>query len=190
MMLQELLFVVLSFQQDEARKQMEESIARQMESVQKQTGSSGFFSPGFFSTTATPDDCPALTSAEVEPMIASAAETHKVDAAVVRAVMRQESAFRPCVVSAKGAVGLMQLMPATSERFGVQDSLDPAQNVDGGARYLKELLARFKGDLKLALAAYNAGPEKVDGKVPEIPETKAYVTNILKALDDEKEKKP
>jgi soluble lytic murein transglycosylase-like protein len=82
----------------------------------------------------------------------------------------------------------MQLMPSTAERLGVQNSFDPGQNVDAGARLLKELLSRYKGDLKLALAAYNAGPEKVDGKVPDLQETKSYVTEILKTLGEEKKR--
>ena len=83
---------------------------------------------------------------------------------------------------------MMQLMPATAERFHVSDPFNMEQNVLAGARYLKELLGRFHGDLKLALAAYNAGPERVDGDtpaVPDIPETQNYVAQILKSLEKE-----
>jgi soluble lytic murein transglycosylase-like protein len=184
-MIAELAAVVLIFQQEEARRQMEASIAKQKDSIQKQIGSTGFFTPGWF-TSDTPEECSPLSAVEVEPLIAAAAKTHQVDAKIVRAVMRQESAFRPCAVSAKGAQGLMQLMPATAERLGVQNSFDPGQNVEAGVRLLKELLSRYKGDLKLALAAYNAGPERVDGKVPDLQETKAYVVEILKSLGEEK----
>jgi membrane-bound lytic murein transglycosylase MltF len=186
-MILELIFAVFTLQNDDARAKMEESIARQRESIRKQLGSTGFFSAGFFDTTPFVD-CPPLSTSEVDPLIASAASTHKVDPAVLRAVIRQESGYRPCAVSVKGAAGLMQLMPATAERFAVKDTFDPKQNVEGGARYLKELLDRFKGDLKLALAAYNAGPEKIDGKVPDFPETQGYVNQILKSLEEDKKK--
>jgi soluble lytic murein transglycosylase-like protein len=98
--------------------------------------------------------------------------------------MKRESAFYPCALSDKGAIGLMQLLPEVAQQFGA-DPLDPKQNINAGAQYLKELLARYKGDLKLALAAYNAGPQRVDAekKVPDIPETTAYVDAILKDLN-------
>jgi soluble lytic murein transglycosylase-like protein len=190
-MVLELLAASLLAQQDEVRQKMEESIAKQKASIQKQIGSAGFFTPGWFTTpsaTTVEDDCPALTPAEVDPLILSASKTHAVDPALLRAVMRQESGFRPCAVSPKGAQGLMQLMPGTAEELGVQDVFNAEQNLNAGARYLKQLLGRFKGDLKLALAAYNAGPGKVDGDVPEIQETKDYVTRILKAVEGEKKK--
>jgi soluble lytic murein transglycosylase-like protein len=93
----------------------------------------------------------------------------------------QESAFRPCAVSAKGAEGLMQLMPETAAELGVADPFDPRQNLDGGARFLKQLLDKYKGDLPQALGAYNAGPKTVDesGGVPDLQETREYVDAIL-----------
>jgi soluble lytic murein transglycosylase-like protein len=117
-------------------------------------------------------------------MIDAAAQSHSVQPKLLRAVMEQESGLRPCALSSKGAQGLMQLMPDTAGQFGVDDAFDPKQNIEGGARYLKELLDKYKGDLPLALGAYNAGPASVDqaGKVPDIPETRDYVAAILKKL--------
>ena len=86
-----------------------------------------------------------------------AARRQDLDEEVLRGVIQQESAFRPCAVSPKGAMGLMQLMPATASQLGVPNPFDPAANVDAGARFLKELLTRYGGDLPLALGAYNAG---------------------------------
>lgn len=112
--------------------------------------------------------------------IAGAALAHGVDPALVRAIMHAESAFRPDVVSHKGAQGLMQLIPATAERFGVQDAFDPAQNIDGGVRYLAWLLDRFDGDVRLAAAGYNAGEGAVSryGGVPPYAETERYVERV------------
>jgi soluble lytic murein transglycosylase-like protein len=97
-------------------------------------------------------------------------------------VIKQESAFRPCAISQKGAQGLMQLMPETVDQLGIKDPFDVKQNIDGGAKFLKELLTRYSGDLSLALGAYNAGAGKVDaagGAIPPIAETEAYVKAIL-----------
>ncbi len=104
-----------------------------------------------------------------------------VDAALVEAVTANESGFDPRATSPAGAQGLMQLMPSTAAALGVGDSYDPAQNVRGGAIYLRQLLDRFGGDLRAALAAYNAGPGAVErfGGVPPFPETRAYVDRVL-----------
>src|SRR5579884_3426609 len=129
-------------------------------------------------------DCDPLSDAQITPVIEAAAAREQVKPALVRAIIRQESGFRACAVSPKGAQGLMQLMPATAERFHVSDPFDPVQNVDAGTKFLKELLTRYSGDLKLALGAYNAGPARVDGigEVPDLAETKDYVSNILNDL--------
>lgn len=116
--------------------------------------------------------------AEVE----EASRQAKVDARLLHAVMAVESGFNPSAVSRAGAIGLMQLMPATARRFGVRDSRDPAQNIIGGARYLGYLLDFFKNDMVLALAAYNAGEGAVlsaGRKIPAFRETIDYVPRVL-----------
>jgi len=129
-------------------------------------------------------ECDALPEVELTPLIDGAAQVNHVQPQLLRGVIEQESAKRPCAVSAKGAKGLMQLMPATAEQFHVDDPFDAKQNVEAGARYLKELLDRYQGDIKLALAAYNAGPAAVDqaGTIPDIKETQEYVEAIFKKL--------
>ena len=113
-------------------------------------------------------------------LVDNIALTHGVDPALVRAVMKTESNFNRFAVSRKGAMGLMQLIPATGRRYGVRDFFDPQQNVDGGVRYLKFLLEKFNGNLDLSLAAYNAGENLVErlGRIPPIPETTNYVRKI------------
>lgn len=116
------------------------------------------------------------------PLIESAAKASQVRPELVHAVVRAESAYRSDAVSGKGARGLMQLMPATAERFGVRDIHDPQQNLRGGTRYLRELLQMFDYDLRLALAAYNAGENAVinyGNRVPPYPETRNYVERVL-----------
>ena len=119
---------------------------------------------------------PTLFAAE----IATASEQHTVDAALVRAIIHAESAYRPDAVSPKGAQGLMQLMPATQARLEVPDAFDPAGNIDGGTRYLAWLLNRYGGDVELATAAYNAGEGAVDkyGGIPPYAETREYVRRV------------
>jgi soluble lytic murein transglycosylase-like protein len=121
--------------------------------------------------------------AEVAEAIAQAAERHAVSAPLAQAVAWQESRFRQAAVSPKGAVGVMQLMPATARTLGV-DAADLKGNIEGGVGYLAQMLQRFEGDLPRALAAYNAGPEAVQryGGVPPYAETQAYVRAVLKQL--------
>jgi len=106
---------------------------------------------------------------------------HKIDPFLIKAVIRAESDFDRYAVSSKGAQGLMQLMPLTAEKLRVKNPFDPQANIDGGSRYLKQMLDLFRGDVKLALAAYNAGPTLVKKKnrVPAIPETVEYVRKVL-----------
>jgi soluble lytic murein transglycosylase-like protein len=114
-------------------------------------------------------------------LIRAAAQKHGVDEELITSVITAESAFNPRAISRKQARGLMQLMPATASQLAVSDAFDPAQNVDAGARYLKLLLEKYGQDLTLALAAYNAGPDRVAqfGGVPPFSETRAYVRRVL-----------
>ncbi|MDP8986348.1 MAG: lytic transglycosylase domain-containing protein [Pseudomonadota bacterium] len=120
---------------------------------------------------------------QYDAIIERAAVAAAVEANLLRAVIVVESGFNSHAVSKRGAVGLMQLMPATASRFGVSNPYDPKENVRAGARYLKFLMDRFGQNTRLALAAYNAGEEAVDrngGKIPPFAETMAYVPKVLK----------
>lgn len=112
--------------------------------------------------------------------IRSAAEFNAVEESLIRAIIHAESAYQPDARSPKGAQGLMQLMPATAADLNVGNPFDPAENIDGGARYLSQLLAQFKGNVDLATAAYNAGPQAVNkyGGVPPYDETQEYVRRV------------
>jgi soluble lytic murein transglycosylase-like protein len=118
-----------------------------------------------------------------EKLVREAADRHRVDPALVRAVIETESGWNAGAISRKGAVGLMQLIPTTAQRFGVQDRFSPQQNVDAGVRYLKVLLQRYDGNLDLALAAYNAGEGAVDRAhgIPAFRETRDYVQKVQNA---------
>lgn len=114
--------------------------------------------------------------------IKAAAAASNVPVALIEAVITAESHFNPEAVSRTGAVGMMQLMPKTAERFGVKDRTDPEENILGGAKYLKVLLKRFDNDQSLAIAAYNAGEgnvKKHGNKIPPFPETQKYVPKVL-----------
>jgi soluble lytic murein transglycosylase-like protein len=120
---------------------------------------------------------------QFDAIIEHAAVSSAVEPNLLRAVIVVESGFNSRAVSKRGAVGLMQLMPATASRYGVLNPYDARQNVHGGARYLKFLIDRFGHDIRLALAAYNAGEEAVDrngGQIPPFSETMAYVPRVLK----------
>lgn len=183
--------------QTQAAAAMEKSLARQRDSIRAQIGQqapSSFFLlpppkplPGSgvvpFPKTS---DCRPLPSPQVDSLVGAAASREDVAPDLLRSVIQQESGFRPCAVSPKGAMGLMQLMPATAEQLGVDDPFNPEQNVDGGARFLKQLLGMYSGDLSLALGAFNAGAGKVNasGGIPPIPETIDYVQKVLSLLPE------
>jgi soluble lytic murein transglycosylase-like protein len=124
----------------------------------------------------------------LEQIVAKAANANQLDADFIHAVIRAESNGKPTAVSAKGAQGLMQLMPKTAIKLGVKNSLDPAENVNAGARYLRELLARYHNDPILALAAYNAGTGHIQQYqgVPPYRETRAYVASIIRDFNRRK----
>jgi len=118
---------------------------------------------------------------ELEQAVSRAAQQHHVQPALLLAVIKAESSFNPTVVSKAGAVGLMQLIPETAIRHGVRNLYDTNENVIGGAKHLRYLLDRFHGNIRLALAAYNAGERKVDryGQIPPYKETQDYVKKVL-----------
>jgi soluble lytic murein transglycosylase-like protein len=124
-----------------------------------------------------------VTSVPFDSVISAASRRHGVQSALIKAVIKAESGFNPLAVSQKGAVGLMQLMPGTAKRLGVMNRLDPVANINGGVRLLRELLVQYKNDLRLSLAAYNAGSNavrKYGNIVPPYPETRQYITKVLK----------
>ncbi|HEX7125998.1 MAG TPA: transglycosylase SLT domain-containing protein [Thermodesulfobacteriota bacterium] len=133
-----------------------------------------------------PQPPPSATQAGVakyEPLIAEAAARHKVEPALIKAVIRAESNFDPRAISRKGAQGLMQLMPETASLYGLSDPFEPRANIEAGVRHLKRLLEKYDGDLRLALAAYNAGEQAVERygrRIPPFPETQGYVRTVLR----------
>ncbi|MCB0330310.1 MAG: lytic transglycosylase domain-containing protein [Bdellovibrionales bacterium] len=134
---------------------------------------------------------PRLFSNEYQAIISNASKTYGVDEHLVRAVIHAESAFNPKAVSPKGALGLMQIMPFHFRRLGIKDAFEPKQNVDGGVRMLRELHDRYKGNVRLMLAAYNAGEEAVARYkgVPPYTETQNYVTKVMSLRKRYAEKK-
>ncbi len=169
------------------------SVEKQRNSVRSQVRTSlpvathGFFTapwahqPTLSVSAAPAADCDPVAEDEIGPVVEDVARKEGLTPDLLRAVIEKESAYLPCAISPKGAQGLMQLMPDTAAELGVTDPFDARQNVGGGARMLKQLLEKYSGNLVLALAAYNAGPGRVDsaGGVPAIPETIDYVSRIL-----------
>ena len=130
------------------------------------------------------DEQPQMIAAQpYAELVAAAATANEIPAALLHAVIKAESAYNPRAVSPKGAGGLMQLMPDTAREMGVSDVYDPKANIQGGARYLKRLMTMFDNDIRLAVAAYNAGPQAVLSRgnvVPPFAETQRYVPSVLK----------
>jgi hypothetical protein len=124
-------------------------------------------------------------SALFQPIISRAAAEYQVDPALVRAIIFAESGYNPSAVSNKGAMGLMQLMPGTADAMGVEDCFDPEHNIYGGVRYFRKLCNQFDGDVKLALAAYNAGSRKVRefNGVPPYTATRHYIQKVMRYYD-------
>jgi soluble lytic murein transglycosylase-like protein len=118
--------------------------------------------------------------ANIDQLVEQTASRYQVDPELIHAIIRVESGYDPKAVSSKGAMGLMQLVPATAQRFGVANPFDPKQNLEGGVNYLKHLMDLFGGNLSLSLAAYNAGEHSVQrsGGIPAIPETQNYVRKV------------
>ena len=164
------------------------SLAEQRASVRRQAESAGVamtpWKPRPAPAMTPAAICEAISQPEMVRMIEETARREEIDPALVREVARQESGVRPCAVSAKGAEGLMQLMPAEQVQLQVRNPFSAQQSIEAGSKLLKQLLDRYHGDLSLALGAYNAGPDRVDkaGGVPPIPETQNYVEEILKRL--------
>jgi soluble lytic murein transglycosylase-like protein len=182
---------------------MEQSIARQRSALEQQRAAvrvqvrGSHDAPGSFFTVpwigqeapppVRPPECDPVPEERIGPIVEEISEREGLTPDLLHAVIEKESAYLPCAVSASGAQGLMQLMPVTAAELGVEDPFDARQNVDGGARFLRQLLDRYGGNLVLALAAYNAGPRRVDsaGGVPPIPETMGYVSGILDRLGED-----
>jgi soluble lytic murein transglycosylase-like protein len=179
---------------------MQPSLTAQRASIASQVGdhSSGSFFllgppsesglvPVTASVTASEGDCDPLPASQLDPLIESAAKQEDLQPELLRSMISQESGARPCAVSPKGAMGLMQLMPGTAAQLGVKDPFDPKENLNAGAWFVKQLLTTYN-DLPLALGAYNAGPARVnaiDG-IPAIPETQDYIRRIMSTLPPKK----
>lgn len=144
-------------------------------------------------TAAPPQQPPPATAAAAGPpdigsLIAGAATRNRIDPDFVASVVKAESGFNPAAVSRRGAAGLMQLMPGTAASLGVADAFDPAENLEAGTRYLRQMLELFDWDAIKALAAYNAGPARVEryGGVPPYRETRDYVSRVIRDYNRKK----
>ncbi len=126
------------------------------------------------------------------PIIIQVSSRHQIDPALVKAIIMAESGYNPKAISKKGAKGLMQLMPSTAQALGVEDIFNPKQNISGGVRYFKQLVNRFDGDIKLALAAYNAGSRNVRQYqgIPPFKSTQYYIEKVFKYYQLYKDKMP
>jgi hypothetical protein len=141
---------------------------------------------------APPPPPPPAPKANFRDLVEHSAARYQVDADLISSVIATESNFNPRAVSRKNARGLMQLMPETAAKLGVRNVFDPQENIDAGTRYLGNLLQRYRNDLALALAAYNAGPERVEqyGRVPPFAETVSYVRRVQRTYEKNKSAAP
>jgi hypothetical protein len=135
-----------------------------------------------------PIPTPVTATAPFREIVRAAATHYSVDADLIASVIAAESNFDPKAISNKNARGLMQLLPETAARFGVQNIFDPQENIDAGTHYLRDLLQRYNNDMSLALAAYNAGPQRVQqfGRVPPYAETASYIRRVKRAYEKSK----
>jgi soluble lytic murein transglycosylase-like protein len=155
---------------------------RRYRKVNRTGGSPIYRAPAQARAKPLPESSAALKLERFKEHVRSAAERYRLPEKLLLAVMAVESNYDPRALSEKGAMGLMQLMPATAKDMYVSDAWDPSQNIDGGARYLRILANQYGGDPVQVLAAYNAGPEAVrraGGTVPNIPETREYVRKVV-----------
>jgi soluble lytic murein transglycosylase-like protein len=157
------------------------SVARQraaIEAVHPAISSEGM---QFVAAAPPPVNCPPVSAAEVRSIIEREAASQHMDARLIQAIVEVESAYSPCAISPVGAMGLMQLMPATAASLDVTNPYDPGESIAAGTKYFRQMLGRYGGDLAKALAAYNAGPSRVDAShgIPPISETQAYVRKIM-----------
>ncbi|UCD89089.1 MAG: lytic transglycosylase domain-containing protein [Desulfobacterales bacterium] len=127
-------------------------------------------------------DCDKKVECVLHPIILKAADLHQIDPALIKAIIMAESGYKIRAISKRGAKGLMQLMPQTAQALGVTDVFNPTENISGGVRYFKQLVNQFDGDIKLALAAYNAGSRKVRhyNGIPPFKATKYYIKKVFK----------
>jgi soluble lytic murein transglycosylase-like protein len=167
-----------------AMEQQRAAVSLQREAVRKQANAIGRRPALIAQSAPQVAGCDPISEPELTPLVETASRRNGLEPRLLRAVIDQESGARPCSVSPKGAVGLMQLMPGTADDLGVLDPFDAVENISAGARFLKQLIERYKGDLGQALGAYNAGPATVDhaGGIPDIPETRGYVDAIMRKL--------
>jgi soluble lytic murein transglycosylase-like protein len=181
------------FRQQQSIAIQQQSIGRQRTTIRQQLPPSlpappvpafQAFSPPGQSSGTWPPNCPPVAPMLLQNAVHKAAATYNVTPSLINAVIRQESDGYPCAVSDKGAMGLMQLMPATAVQLGASQPFDVTQNVTAGTRLLSELMQRYKGDLNRVLAAYNAGPAAVDQAdgPPPFPETVNYIHSVLEQI--------
>jgi soluble lytic murein transglycosylase-like protein len=161
-----------------------QTVLSEMLNSELKTANSPEEAPTVNKTTA-PTSLPKLKTGtirrDIEAIIHEAAEKYHIDSRLIKAVIQHESNFNPYAQSRAGAAGLMQLMPSTAKMLGVNNIFDPVENIEGGTKYLRNLLDRYNGNIALALAAYNAGPGNVDkyGGIPPFKETQAYVKKVM-----------